>query len=403
MRILYFYQYFCTPQGSWSTRVYEFARRWVRAGHEVTVVTAPYEKTDIKAKGLVKTLSIEGIKVIVINSGDSNRISFFGRSVRAIVFAFISTFISVFIKKDIIIASSGPITIGIPGIISSLISQKPLIFEVRDLWPDGAIEMGIIRGKTKIKISKLFEKLCYKYSSLVVPCSPGMEYSIKSGFKNINTLVIPNSSDIGFFENSNNEQNKIIADITKGRKLLLYAGSMGLMDACDEIIKGLIFLKDRNDYIMIFLGEGVEKANLIKLATELELSEKVFFMGLLPKNIVAAWVQNAYVSFVAFKNYPVLSTSSPNKMFDSFAAGVPVIQNTRGWIKELFETKKCGLNAVPGNSESMAHCIQTLLDDENYRNELGRNAKELAMKNFNRDILAEEFLQNILKIKYNSQ
>src|SRR5438270_12120765 len=67
MRIVYFYQYFTTPKGAWSTRAYEFARRWVRAGDSVTVVTSVYDKSDLDPQKLISRFDIEGIDVRVIN------------------------------------------------------------------------------------------------------------------------------------------------------------------------------------------------------------------------------------------------------------------------------------------------------------------------------------------------
>ena len=82
MKVTYLYQYFGTPSGSWSTRVYELTRRWVKKGVEVTVITAPYDKSDIKPKGFIHSTHIKGVKVIVINSGDSNQYPFLKGSIR---------------------------------------------------------------------------------------------------------------------------------------------------------------------------------------------------------------------------------------------------------------------------------------------------------------------------------
>jgi hypothetical protein len=116
VKLLFFYQYFGTPKGSWSTRVYELTRRWVEAGHQVTVVTTPYEKSDINANGFISDQQIEGIKLIVVNSGDSNRFALWKRVFRAIEFSLISIYYALRLDYDIAISSSGPITIGLPMI-----------------------------------------------------------------------------------------------------------------------------------------------------------------------------------------------------------------------------------------------------------------------------------------------
>src|SRR5690606_20869748 len=144
MKIIYFYQYFGTPKGSWSTRVYELTRRWVAAGHEVTVITAPYDKSDINPDGFISKTKLEGINLIVINSGDSNRFSITKRVLRAVLFSLFSIFYALRLKADVVVASSGPITIGLPLIFAKIFTRKKTVFEVRDLWPSGGIELGLI-------------------------------------------------------------------------------------------------------------------------------------------------------------------------------------------------------------------------------------------------------------------
>jgi len=142
LKILVFYQYFGTPSGSWSTRMYEFTRRWVKSGHDVTVVTAPYEKSDIKSKGFISNTNIEGVNLIVINSGDSNRDSFMKRGFNALLFSLTACKMALTEPCDVVIASSGPITIGIPALVAKWFRGKKMVFEIRDLWPMGAIELG---------------------------------------------------------------------------------------------------------------------------------------------------------------------------------------------------------------------------------------------------------------------
>ena len=199
MKVTYLYQYFGTPSGSWSTRVYELTRRWVKKGVEVTVITAPYDKSDIKSKGFIHSTRIKGVKVIVINSGDSNQYPFLKRVYKALIFSLFSIYFTLKIKSDINIASSGPITIAIPALFAKFFKKTPFVFEVRDLWPDGAIELGLISNKLLKIIGLSFEKACYRKSAFVVPCSDGMDKEIKRKLPKTDTLVIPNASDIKLF------------------------------------------------------------------------------------------------------------------------------------------------------------------------------------------------------------
>ncbi|EAZ79813.1 glycosyltransferase family 4 protein [Algoriphagus machipongonensis] len=394
MRILVFYQYFGTPNGGWSTRYYEFTRRWVKKGHQVTVVTAPYYKSDIKADGLISRQSVEGVNLIVVNAPDSNKDSFLKRAFNALKFAFISIYFALKEPHDLVLSSSGPITTAIPGLISKKFRSKKFVFEVRDLWPAGGIQLGKINNLFAQKIALSFEKLIYKNSDLVVACSVGMEDGVKKVNPDKPTLVIPNSSDVVLFSS--------ITDRPSGFKSewentcnFIYAGSLGLMDECEQIIKG--FIDSRMEGIhMFFLGDGAERNHLETLAKQNGLQENIHFMGLLPKKELVKWFQAARASFVTFKNIEVLHTNSPNKLFDSFAAGIPVIQSTKGWIATLVNESNCGINVDPEDPKSMAEAILYLRDNPTIAEEMGGNAKKLAIERFNRDHLSEIFLKGLI-------
>lgn len=395
MRILVFYQYFGTPKGSWSTRVYELTRRWVSEGHKITVVTAPYEKSDIKTDSFIDRQCVEGIDLIVINSADSNKNSVLKRVIKALIFSGMSLYYALREPCDVVISSSGPITVGVPGLVAKWFRRKPLIFEVRDLWPLGAIELGKIKSPLLIKIGKWFEELCYRNSSLIVPCSVGMEKGVLKIYKKAKTLVIPNASDPDLFYKEKKYPYQFPNQL-KDKKIFLYAGSLGLMDDCNQIIRGMNYVHNEN-IALVFLGDGAERKDLEKLASQMN-NKNIFFMGLVPKTEVVKWMSISVSTFVTFKDFPVLHTSSPNKMFDSFAAGIPIIQSTKGWIKELVEKERCGVNVRPDVPADFAKAMNHLVEDNSFREELVRNAKRLSNEVFNRDLLAKKYLEKIQKI-----
>ena len=153
MTIVYFYQYFTTPKGSYGTRVYEFTKKWVERGHKVIVVTSVYSKSDIKATKFLETQEVDGIIVKIINVTIDNKQSFLKRIYTFLVYSFFSIFYAFTLKCDLVISSSGPITVGIPGLIAKIFRGKKFIFEVRDLWPEGPIELGVLKNKLFQKAS----------------------------------------------------------------------------------------------------------------------------------------------------------------------------------------------------------------------------------------------------------
>lgn len=207
--------------------MYELTRRWVAAGHEVTVVTAPYDKSDIRAEGFITRLDIEGIKLIVIDSGDSNRLGIGTRVLRAIRFALTSIWFTFRLDYDICISSSGPITIGLPMIFAKKLRSKKTIFEVRDLWPAGGIEMGLIKSNWQKKLALWFEKVCYNSADVVVAASVGQKEYIEKRFPNKKVGVIPNASDIELFGKKDDQSN--LPDWARAKKMFTHIGSLGLI------------------------------------------------------------------------------------------------------------------------------------------------------------------------------
>jgi len=395
MQILIFYQYFGTPKGKWSTRMYEMTRRWVDQGHQVRVVTSPYEKSDIRAEKFIERQKIDGIDLIVINSADSNRDGIVKRMFKAIVFSLMSCYYAVTVRCDVVIASSGPITVGIPALLTKWLRRKPMVFEVRDLWPDGAIELGKLNNNLLCKIAIWFEKLCYKNAALVVPCSKGMEVGVLRKYPQAKTLVIPNASDVELFSKISADDRKIPGEY-EGKKLFLYAGSLGLMDEVEQVIEGMRLVTNP-DVLWLVIGEGAERKHLESLVDKYQLTN-IEFLGIMPKTEIVKWFSRVEATFVTFRDLSVLHTSSPNKMFDSFAAGVPIIQSTKGWIKELVDRSQCGINVEPDKPGQFAAAIESIANDKEYRNLLANNAKRLAEKEFNRNILSERYLQELLQL-----
>jgi glycosyltransferase involved in cell wall biosynthesis len=393
MKILIFYQYFCTPKGSWSTRFYEFASRWTKQGYQVTVVTAPYEKSDIRAKKFIEKQSIQGIELIVINTPDSNRSSVLRRAINSLLFSLTACWFAITLKADVVLASSGPITIGIPALFAKFFRRKPLVFEIRDLWPGGGIEMGKIKNRILIKAAFYFEKLLYHKANLVVACSEGQKNNIIRRFPAIRCITIPHGGDLDLFDNGIQRSNGSPVKV----KLFTHIGSLGFIHNCKLIIEAAIRIKqmNREDEIrIVFIGDGAERKSLEAMKLKYDLNN-VEFLGLKPKTELPSWVNASRATLFTTLNNEIQNTSCPNKIFDSFAAGVPVIQTTTGWIKTLIDEEGCGINVVPDDASGLTNAILSIADDDILHETISANASRVAKTLFNRDLLANYYLQEI--------
>ena len=394
MKILYFYQYFGTPKGGWSTRVYEMTKRWVAAGAEVTVVTSLYDKSDLKPQGFVTNFVYDGVNVKLINVQMSNKDPFAKRIILFAAYMISSTWYALTMKADIIISSSGPITVGFPGIMAKKIRRIPFIFEVRDLWPNGAIQIGAIKNKNVIKLARWFERACYKNADHIVAASVDMKNYIRQFDEQKPITIVPNASDNELLQSINLDFD--MPSWTNGKKLVLYTGTLGLQDECSAVV----YLADefqkrgREDIEVVLIGEGKERILLQDLAAQLNL-EHIHFLGLISKEYVMRWLVKSQISLLTVMPLPYLDTASPNKLFDAFAAGVPVVQNTQGWIKTYLDEKKCGITVPHRNPAAMADAILSIIDHPETWKIMSDNARTAALEDFDRNVLAMKMLNAI--------
>lgn len=395
MKILYFYQYFSTSEGAWGTRVYEFAKRWVEQGHSVTVVSSIYAKSDLKSNRLVSDQLIEGIHVKVINVRIDNRQSIIKRIGTFVLYAVISSWYALTLSADVVIASSGPITVGIPGLIGRWLRRRKLVFEARDLWPEGAVKMGLLRHAGLIKFCYWFEKICYKNSELIIGLSPGIRDDIKKRFPYANVESVTNAANIPLFSKKIEFHNQQILT----RSYALYFGNIGQVNHSEYLLEAarLLLKSGRNDLKVVFIGEGQLKATLEETALKDKLTN-VVFLDLMPKSALVSYVQHALASIVPLKPIPVFDTSSPNKLFESMAAGVPVIQTTQGWIKDFLAKHEAGFTVDGNVPQQLADLLIRLKDDKELARVTGEKAAAVARKYFDKDYLADQMLDLIGKV-----
>ena len=396
MTIVYFYQYFTTPRGSYGTRVYEFTKKWVERGHKVTVVTSVYAKSDISATKFLETKEIDGVTLKIINVTVDNKQSFLKRIFTFLVYSFFSIYYVFRLKYDVVISSSGPITVGIPGLIAKIFRSKKFVFEVRDLWPEGPIELGILNNKLIQKASYIFEEICYKNSCLVVALSPGIKKNIKNRFPETNVISVTNSANIKLFSSP---KGTIAHPRLIGKKIAIYSGNIGFVNNSELLYRTAKKLNEygRDDIVIVMIGDGQQKEEIIKKSENLKT---LIFLDLMPKVELVNYVKNALVSLIPLNDTPMLSTSSPNKLFESMAASVPVIQTTNGWIKQMLEESRSGFTVSPTNEDEMLSKLIFLADNGLEGKEMGKSGLEYAKRNFDKDILSRrmiESIENILK------
>ncbi|MBN2590093.1 MAG: glycosyltransferase family 4 protein [Sedimentisphaerales bacterium] len=397
MHILYIHQHFATPQGSTGTRSYEFARRWVKSGHKVTMITGHYDIGGLDlTKGRKQT--IDGINVIIVGTRYSNKQSILRRIFSFLCFCFFSIIAGLRVRNvDVIYATSTPLTIGIPAMKLKWFKRIPFIFEVRDQWPEIPIELGVIKNRVMIRMLLWLEKLIYKQSSAIVALSPGMAEGIRKVVGDKKHIeVVPNSCDTDFFK-PEIDGSQIREKYGWNEKfVLLHFGAMGRVNNLEFVLEAAQKLRDNKAIHFVLAGNGSQKETLRDKINNLNLNN-VEILDAIPKHELADFVAACDVSLVTIANYKILERNSANKFFDSLSAGKPVLLNYSGWQRDILEDNKCGSGCDLCNLEQFIEKIQYLELHKDEIKQMGQNARKVALEQFSRDKLAASVLDLIEK------
>lgn len=397
MKITYLHQYFITPNmpGGGGTRSYEFARRLVKKGHQVKIITT-WTKPDNRKNWIVTEES--GIKVYWLPLPYSNYMKYNDRIKAFITFAWKSAIKARSIEADLIFATSTPLTIALPAIYASFKKKIPMVFEVRDLWPKIPIALKIIRNPILKLFTNLLENFTYKYAKTIVALSPAMKEGIIC--KKINSkkiAVIPNSSDLKNFEyNKKSEFNfRRQRPWLKNNPLLVYAGTFGKINNVQYAVKLAEVLKKRNSNIKILLiGDGIDRDDLINQAKQKEVFEyNLFFENPLPKKEILSVFSSATMCANLVMDVKETWANSANKFFDTLAAGKPIFLNHGGWMQDLVKKKNCGLCMYGKSLDSVAIELEKAMNNKEWLINAGQNSRNLAINYFDRDLLTNQLEQ----------
>lgn len=388
MKILYIHQYFNTPEYGGSTRSYWISQELIKNGHEVVMVTSTRDKAEDGTKKIV-----DGIEVIYLETPYSQNMGLLGRLKAFMKFMWKSTRVA-FKEKNtaLVIATSTPLTVGVPALLLKKLKRTPYLFEVRDLWPEVPIQMGALNNYFLRTAALWLEKSIYKNAAHIVALSPGMEAGVlQTGIGANKVTMIPNMSKIDHFYVR--PQNLALLDkyhLKKDNFKLVYFGSMGLSNGIDYILDTAKLLKAHTDIDFVFIGYGSMIDALLENCKKEHLGN-VHFLGRFGIKETAELVNVCDVSLVTFANIPILYTNSPNKLFDSLSAGKPIIVNSKGWTKAMVETHHCGVYVDPESPEDFADKILELKKDPERLSLMGKNARILAETTYDKSILCAQF------------
>ncbi len=388
MRILLLTQYFPPEKGAAQVRLWELAKGLKGQGHDVTVVTAfPNHPTGIippeyQGKMFVKE-DMEGITVLRTWIYPVKRGRFWLRLLNYFSFVFSSLY-GIFRsgRQDLIVVESPPLFIGFSAIIASMVKQAPYIFNVSDLWPESAVQLGLVTNKHLIRMSEWLEGYFYRKAFKLSAQTRGIVEGLKKkGVAAEDILFLPNGVDTDLFQPR--ERDVALEEVlgVQGKRIILYAGTMGYAHGIEVALEAADILRDQKDVLFLFVGDGSERPRLEKMAQEKNL-DNVRFIDFQPLEEIPRYYSLSTINLSTLRRYKLSEGVRPSKVFPALASGQPLIYVGEGEGAEIAKESHGGVILEPENSELLARTIQELLANPEKCQELATNGRAYVIKHY---------------------
>ena len=406
MKILLLHQYFLEEDDSGGSRWNEITKVWTDAGHEVTVIagmmhySGSEKRPEYKGKYFVKKKQ-GNVNVQRCHVSEAYNSGFIGRLWAYFSFMFSSLWAGLFKIKgryDVVLVTSPPLFVGISGYFISLVKRIPMIFEVRDLWPESAIDTGILTNKAIIKFALAVENFIYKKSQKINVLTPAF-YNTLRDKKNVpeeKLMMIPNAADFSLSEeilqNFDRDNFRKEHDL-EGKFLITYVGAHGVANHLEQVLHAGKVLEDTN-VLFLLIGQGMDKPNLQKMAQEMKV-KNVRFLDPVPKKEVFKYIIASEMGASILKKVDTFKTVYSNKTFDYFSCKKPVLMAIDGVSRELVNEAKAGTYVEPENTEEYNRIIREYLNSPSKLIIEGENGYQYAKQNFDREVLACKYLEKI--------
>lgn len=398
MKILFLTDNFPPEVNAPATRTFEHCREWVKAGHDVTVITCfpnyPQGKVYPGYKNsLCKTEYMDGIKVVRVWSYMTANKGFIKRIIDFISFSVTSFFAGLFRECDIIVATSPQFFTALSGRTLGFFKRKPWIMEVRDLWPDSIKAVGAMKESVVLNYFSKEEKWCYSSAKKIVVVTNSFKREIaKKGIPEDKIFVIKNGANTELFQPREKSQELLRKLGLEGKRVLGYVGTLGMAHKIDFLID---CVKDLDDYALMILGNGAEKEN-IQQKIENEGIKNVVLLDSVSKNEVAEYIALQDAALVNLRKSSLFTTVIPSKIFETASMRIPILLGVDGEAREMVEEFGAGLFYEPENREDFLEKLNTLFSSPEVYKSCCEGGEKLAAA-YDRKRLAAEMLEIISK------
>lgn len=404
MHILFLTHYFPPEVNAPATRTYENARRWVKAGHKVTVITCvPNHPRGIVYPGYKNRLwqwdENDGVRVLRVFTYLSANKGFLKRTANYISYMISASLLCSLVRGvDIVVSTSPQFFCGMAGFWVSRLKRCPWVLEIRDLWPESIITVGAIKQRSIIKLLEALEIFLYLKADHIVSVTRSFKLHImKKGIISDRISVVTNGADFDRFNPLPKQNPAAKAHHLEDKFVISFIGTHGMAHSLQTVFKAANLLKAEKQIVFMLVGDGAERDNLLKEKEALGL-ENVLMLPQQPKEKIPELLAASDACMVLLKKSDLFKTVIPSKIFEAMAMERALILGVEGESKGIIEEANCGFCIEPENHHQLVEAVLRLYNDPILSESLGRNGRRFVKRNFDRDKLAETYLGILQKV-----
>ncbi len=390
MRILIHSDEYYPTCAACAYRIKSFADYFAESGNEVTVIASSVNQENGEMKyGKEKILFSPTVKM--------KKKTTVMRMLNNLSFALTSVFTSLKAgKADVVITTSPPPLVSFSGWLIAKLKGAKLVYDVRDIWPDVALEMGSFNENSVFcKVFEFIAGFMYKKADIITTVSPGKVEKIKQKLpENMRgkVMLVPNGFDSAILESDTDSEIIEKYRLNSGFKCV-YIGNIGLAQGLSSVLDIAAQTKHKDAEFLLF-GNGAEKEFLENNAKERKL-DNVKFCGSVPHEKVYTLLTNSKLCYIPLKSSK-MQDSIPTKIYEALGVGCPILLAAEGDSRSILEESGMGKCVSPDDSAEAVKAFDEIIDgyDDLIKNKA--EAMELMKDKYSRQQAAAEF-ERILK------
>jgi glycosyltransferase involved in cell wall biosynthesis len=397
VRILFLTHYFPPEVNAPASRTVEHCREWVRAGHDVIVVTcAPNHPNGRLYPGyrnrIWQSETIDGIEVVRVWTYLAPNEGFARRSLNYISYLIAATLSVPWLRRpDVVVSTSPQFFCGLAGYATSRLKRVPWVLEIRDLWPESIIAVGATRNTTVIRVLEALEHFAYRKADRLVSVTDSfVRHFEQLGIDTGKAHVIKNGVDLDRFSEPVKDQALLRELGLEGRFVAAYFGTHGMAHHLETVLDAALLLRHDSRIAFLLAGGGAERERLLALKNQRGL-DNVVMLDQQPKERMPALWGAIDVSLVLLRQSDLFKTVIPSKIFEAMAMRRPIVLGVEGESRDLVAEAGCGIAIAPESAGELADTVVRLAGDPELTARLADSGRRYVETRFDRRKLAARY------------